>query len=329
MIHLKRFYNIVCAALCLLLTRNATAQTTLFIVGDCVPNGVQELTVFPNSQLKYAGALKEGYVRIRNTREHKITTQYLKPVCEDACIVNHGIAYTMVRDSTESKWEVPFSEDHFRFTVDTSRKTLNGELFRPWNELFIVGGAVECGWESYTFLPFTRIENEICTYEWTGIIKERPEHGEPKRFKFSGQNAWEPKMLHPYSQDANILVTKQILTNGTGDNKWSVTQDGRYHIVVDVFRETVWAEYLNNAPHSTPEEDTEENAADHSITIRRQGNILAVGCPSTAEVQVCDANGLPLYRGTNKNHNIQLIQHGMYVVTAKMEGRTVSQKIAW
>lgn len=225
----------------------AQNMSRLFIVGDCVPGGVQELTAFPGTEHKYAGALRQGTVLIRNTEEHKSTTYYLKPAYEDSYIVCNGLPYTLSRDSTVSGWTVPFTEEIFRFTVNTTAKTLRGELFRPWNELFIVGGAVECGWEGHTFLPMTRLWDEVCTYQWTGEIKERPEHGEPRRFKFAGQNAWEPKMLHPFTQDENILVSTQILTNGSADNKWSVYKNGFYTITIDVFRETIQAEYLGTA----------------------------------------------------------------------------------
>ena len=54
--------------------------------------------------------------------------------------------------------------------------------------------------------------------------------------------------MHPFSQDEDILGSTQLLTGGIGDNKWNVRQEGYYHIRVDVFRETVQAEYLGAAP---------------------------------------------------------------------------------
>ena len=41
-------------------------------------------------------------------------------------------------------------------------------------------------------------------------------------------------------------------TDGSGDNKWSITKEGYYHIRVDVFRETVHAEYLGANPTEAP-----------------------------------------------------------------------------
>jgi len=225
-------------------------------IGTAVPGGVQELTSFPNRKFKYTGRLIEGGT-LRFCNKEVMTAsgaRLLKPTYEDAYAVTNAIPFTLVaaRDSAACLWTVPLTEDVYRITLDLSAKTLTGELFRPWNELFIVGGATECGWVTYTFLPFTRDEDEVCTWDWTGELKERPEFGEPRRFKFEGQNAWEPKVLHPFTQDEDILASTQILTGGSEDNKWSITKEGYYHIRVDVFRETVHAEYLGANPTEAP-----------------------------------------------------------------------------
>lgn len=232
--------------------------THFWAVGTAVPGGIQELTPFPNKQFKYTGRLIEGGTLCFRNKELPTATgiRYLKPTYEDAYAVTNATPFTlaMARDSLESLWVVPLTEDTYRITLDLNKKTLTGELFRPWNELFIVGGATECGWVTYTFLPFTRDENEVCTWDWIGELKERQEFGEPRRFKFEGQNAWEPKVLHPFTQDEDILQSTQLMAGTSIDNKWSIRQEGYYHIRVDVFRETVRAEYLGPTP--TNEEPT-------------------------------------------------------------------------
>lgn len=231
------------------------AQTERYwAIGTAVPGGVKELTPFPDRQYKYTGRLIEGgTLRFCNMEEPKgLSVRFLKPGCEDAYAVTNATSFTLVRDSTTSLWTVPLTEDVYRITIDLNAKTLTGELFRPWNELFIVGGATECGWVTYTFLPFTRDENEVCTWDWTGELKERQEFGEPRRFKFEGQNAWEPKVLHPFTSDEDILQSSQVRTGGSADHKWSIRQEGYYHIRVDVFRETVQAEFLGATPTEAP-----------------------------------------------------------------------------
>ena len=238
----------------------AQDMSRLWAVGTAVPGGIQELTPFPNKQFKYTGRLIEGgSLTFRNMEAGKGTgLRYIKPTYEDAYAVTNPMPFTLTLDSASSTWVVPLTEDVYRITIDLSAKKLTGELFRPWNELFIVGGATECGWVTYTFLPFTRDEDEVCAWDWTGLLRERQEYGEPRRFKFLGQNAWEPKALHPFSQDEDILSSTQLLTGGSGDNKWSIRQEGYYHIRVDVFRETVQAEYLGPDPTSEAPTGIEE-----------------------------------------------------------------------
>ncbi len=246
----------------------AQDMSHIWAIGTAVPGGVQELTPFPNNQFKYTGRLIEGGTLYFCNKDvpTAIGIRYIKPTYEDAYAVTGPITFTLTtaRDSLASRWIVPLTEDVYRITIDINAKTLTGELFRPWNELFIVGGATECGWVTYTFLPFTRDEDEVCAWDWTGELKERPEFGEPRRFKFLGQNAWEPKALHPFSQDEDILGSTQLLTGGIGDNKWNVRQEGYYHIRVDVFRETVHAEYLGAAPSSDGSTAIDEIESDKS-----------------------------------------------------------------
>ena len=244
-------FLLLSVVVCQLSVVSAQDYSRFWAVGTAVPGGIQELTPFPNKQFKYTGRLIEGgTLCFRNSESPTASlVRYLKPTCEDAYAVTNTTPFTLAlaRDSLASFWTVPLTEDIYRITIDIGKKTLTGELFRPWNELFIVGGATECGWVTYTFLPFTRDEDEVCTWDWTGELKERSEFGEPRRFKFEGQNAWEPKVLHPFTQDEDILQSTQLLTGGSDDNKWSITQEGYYHIRVDVFRETVQAEFLGAA----------------------------------------------------------------------------------
>lgn len=324
---MRRIHHILCLVGTLLTLHAipAIGQTRLYAIGTAVPGGVQELTVFPNNQFKFAGALKEGTLMIATSdNTSSSTTQYLKPSYEDAYIVNHGLTYTTTRDSSLAKWIVPFSEDRFRFTVNTVAKTLSGELFCPWNELFVMGGATECAWTTYTFLPFTRLEDEICTWEWTGELKYRPENNEPRHFKFSGQNAWEPKMLHPFKNDENVLESKQLITNGAADNKWSVVNDGYYHIVIDVFRETIKAEYLG-VQASKESETGVGKMKENVITLRHNGNLLEISSEDAIAVDVTNVQGHSIYHSVQGHHRLTLPERGLYVVKAG----NVSRKILY
>lgn len=315
----------IISLLIILVSLSSAAQdmSRLFAVGSAVPGGIQELTPFPNKQFKYTGTLYQGTLAIRNQGSIK---RYLKPTYEDSYVVNNTLPYTLSSDSAASQWVVPVTEDIYRITVDLNAKTLHGELFTAWNELFIVGGATECGWVTYTFLPFTRDPDEVCAWDWTGELKERPEYGEPRRFKFNGQNAWEPKVLHPFTSDEDVLTSTQILTGGTIDHKWSITKEGFYHIRVDVFRETVRAEYLGaTMPGQGDATALQDLSVQPVLSIRNREVLLQ--CSQPVKLTVSNLSGVLLTSATGTDLRTVLPSSGIYLVRIQAPGLSVSRKI--
>ena len=301
----------------------AQDMSRLFAVGSAVPGGIQELTPFPNKQFKYTGTLYQGTLAIRN---QGTLIRYLTPTYEDSYVVNNTLPYTLGRDSIASQWVVPVTEDIYRITVDLNAKTLHGELFTAWNELFIVGGATECGWVTYTFLPFTRDPEEICAWDWTGELKERPEFGEPRRFKFNGQNAWEPKVLHPFTSDEDVLQSTQLCTGGTEDRKWSITKEGYYHIRVDVFRETVKAEYLGA---SLPGEGNATGLGDFSaqpvLSIRDREVLLQSNQP--VQLTISSLAGVLVTSAKGTDIRTFLPSSGIYLIRIQAPGVSINKKV--
>ena len=301
----------------------AQDMSRLFAVGSAVPGGIQELTAFPNKQFKYMGTLYQGTLAIRNQGSIK---RYLKPTYEDSYVVNNTLPYTLSSDSAASQWVVPVTEDIDRITVDLNAKTLHGELFTAWNELFIVGGATECGWVTYTFLPFARDPEEVCAWDWTGELKERPEYGEPRRFKFNGQNAWEPKVLHPFTSDEDVLKSTRICTGGSEDRKWSVTKEGYYHIRVDVFRETVKAEYLGaSMPGQSDATGVQEPIAQPVLSIRNREVLLQSNQPVQLTISSLDGVMVTSAKGTDLR--TFLPSSGIYLVRIQAPGFSISKKV--
>ena len=223
----------------------AVAQT-LWMTGSAVPGGVQQLTATPDGGFKYTGALQAGELRLQTTKKAGRDTRYLVPLLTDASIANKGLGYKETTDAEAAAWQVPVSEDHYRFTVNPHVRVLRGEIVYPWGELFIAGGATEVGWkcEGKMLLMKQSLDNPY-VWTWEGELKRHPEVEEPASFKFQGQDRWHPKALHPYRQDADIL-TDGMLRTGGDDTKWTLSKDGRYRITVDIFKETINAEFINN-----------------------------------------------------------------------------------
>ena len=219
------------------------AQNELWITGSAVPGGVQKLIATADNGYKFAGTLQAGELRIQTTRKAGKDTRYMCPDLPDALIANKGLHFTETADAQAAAWQVPFTEDRYRFVIDTRSHTLRGEIFQPWGELFIAGGATEVGWKEGKMLLMTQDLNNPCIWTWEGELKRHPEFEEPTSFKFQGQNRWNPKNLHPYKEGTDILKDGQLRTGGS-DTKWQVSQNGRYRITIDLFYETVKAELL-------------------------------------------------------------------------------------
>lgn len=219
------------------------AAQDLWITGSAVPGGAQKLEKVADNDYKYAGRLNAGELRVSTAKKPHKGNRYLTPTVADASLVNKGIAYSETTDAQSAAWQVVVSEDRYRLHVYTDKKVLHGEIFQPWGELFIAGGATEAGWHEGKMLLMKQDLNNPCLWTWEGELKRHPEVEEPTSFKFQGQDRWYPKNLHPYRQGTDVLKEHRLRTGGD-DTKWEISRDGRYRIVVDLFHETIQAEIV-------------------------------------------------------------------------------------
>lgn len=222
-----------------------SAQTVdaLWISGSAVQGGSVRLQSLGNNTFKLATALKAGEVKIQTTEKLTADTRFLVPVEADASLVNNGIAWRLESDPKAAGWQVLFDEDHYRLTVDLNTSTMHGELVAPWHELFVGGGATKNGWDDKHMQAFTQDTNNPYLWTWTGQLSRNDQYVEPTLFKLEGQLSWGPKQLHPLTEGEDILSSTRFRRGGD-DTRWSVKRDGRYKITIDLFYETVKAEYL-------------------------------------------------------------------------------------
>lgn len=229
-------------AVCCFVCSHMAAQD-LWITGSAVPGGAQKLEKVADNDYKYAGRLNAGELRVTTAKKPRKGTRFFSPVLMDANLVNKGIAYCETTDAKAPAWQVVVSEDRYRLHVYTDRKELRGEIFQPWGELFIAGGATEAGWKEGKMLLMKQDLNNPCLWTWEGELKRHPEVEEPTSFKFQGQDRWYPKNLHPYRQGTDVLQDRRLRTGGD-DTKWVISRDGRYRITVDLFHETIQADIV-------------------------------------------------------------------------------------
>lgn len=225
-----------------LLPLSAQEFKELWITGSAVPEGIQKLDPTVTKGFKFAGALNAGEVKIQTTRKVSKKTLYLVPNIEDANIVTNYTGYKLTSDDTAAGWQVTFQEGAYRFYIYPRQQGLHGELFKPWGELFIGGGATKNGWDRLHLLPLTQDISNPYLWTWIGELKAGKDK-EPLAFKFAGQLAWGIKELHPFTANEDPLSTKTFRVGGE-DIKWEVKKQGRYKIVINLFTETFKATYL-------------------------------------------------------------------------------------
>lgn len=242
---IKSYIKYVLCAICLLSTTAMSAQDfdELWITGTAVPGGAQKMERTPDGQFRYAGPLGEGQARVQSTESAQAATLWLQPDDEDAQFVNNGMGYLSTTDKDAKGLAVTFAANYYRLYVNPMEGTMRGELFHPWNELFLGGGATKNGWEKLKMQPFTQSKADPCVWTWEGELKRNDKVEEPDAFKFEGVEEWGQKELHPFSANADILHTSLLRTGGK-DTKWRIRRDGRYRLTVNILKETVKAEYL-------------------------------------------------------------------------------------
>ena len=237
--------RIIASAVALMATLAAGAQniSNCWIVGTAVPDFAQKMERTPDGGFMYAGPLKAGEARITTSLQNDAAVQLLTPAEADASLVNKGIKYHLTTGQESPAWQVYFTEDLYRVFVNTQKGEVRGEIFRPWGELFIGGGATENGWDNKHMQPFTQSADDPCVWTWTGELRPHSQFKEPNAFKLEGQLKWGPKQLHPFTAQADVLETSQIRLGGN-DDKWQLSRAGRYRLTVNVFKLTMKAEFL-------------------------------------------------------------------------------------
>lgn len=224
--------------------------TNLWIAGSAIPGNTAFLTEDPTQiagYFRYHGKLETGEFRIMNTPTIQPDTKFYIPASEDVNVVGNK-AIQITHDASLPGWSVVIPDDYYKIKIDAINKTLKGEIFIARDDLFIVGGATEIGWDSGLSIRFKKDANDPNLFVFSGTLREADVGDERKRFKLLGQNNWDPISFHPKTQDEPLLESKYIYQNLHGDHKWAIDpkKPGNYVIKVDLLEETINARYTDS-----------------------------------------------------------------------------------
>ncbi len=227
-----------------------TDGTKLWITGSAIPGNISTLKEDPGTTpgyFRYYGELKSGEFKIMNTPTIQHNTVFYVPSNEAVDVVGLS-SMQLTFDSSLKGWNVAIPDDTYKVKVNATGRTLHGELFIAREDLFIVGGATEVGWNSGRAIRLKKDHNKPNLFTFTGVLKEASSGSDRNMFKLLGQNDWGPVSFHSKIQQEPLLESRYVHENLPGDHKWSIDprKPGTYVIKVDLLKETIRARYTDS-----------------------------------------------------------------------------------
>jgi hypothetical protein len=188
-------------------------------------------------------------------------------ICEVDVYTPAGRKFETTNNASAQGWTVSVADAAYKVRVDFPSETVNGGIFTPWDNLYMIGGATEASWSKEQAIPLVRDAQNPNLFVFDGELKIRSQNVEPNVFKFLGQLDWDPKSLHPYVANEPIIGSKYVWANTEDDNKWIIdeSQQGRYFIKVNLLLETIDAHF---GEYNGIESVSVEAANDQLISIR-------------------------------------------------------------
>lgn len=146
--------------------------------------------------------------------------------------------------------------------------TIEGELPIKTNTLYMVGDATPAGWSIDNPAPLVQNETDKLLFEWEGNLYG----GEFKLYLVPGD--WGNGAIRPEKDQREVSKTdivneKFVMYAGDPDNKWRVTEAGKYRLSFNLRDWTMSTTYLGGQDGPTIEPIETENVY-----------IVGDGCPS-------------------------------------------------
>lgn len=227
-----------------------TDGTKLWITGSAIPGHTAVLQEDPSQTpgyFRYYGELKEGEFRIINTPTIQSNTVFYTPNAEAVNAVGTSSILTSYNSSLQG-WNVTIPDNNYKLKINATGKSFKGEIFSARQDLFIVGGATQAGWNAGQAIRLEKDKENPNLFVFTGMLKEATSGDDRNMFKFLGQNDWGPVSFHAKTQKASILDAKYLYENLPGDHKWAIDPEkkGVYVIKVDLLKETIQAKHTDS-----------------------------------------------------------------------------------
>lgn len=302
----------------------------LWIIGSAIPGGSAKLTVDYDIEGKfyYKGGLQDGGFVVANKSTLAEATMFVVPVTQNAD-ANGGSQWEKISSAPIKEWKVETPDLYYTLTIDAGTQLLDGVIFDPNIELYIVGGATDIGWDPYSAIPLEQNFDKPAEYVFEGELRINDDgRDQPNLFKFLLQKEWNPRSFHPLTENESIYGSSAYILNGA-DYKWSVPEDkqGNYQITVDIFYETLQVVYLDE------QSGVNSPFAEKPFTAYPQEGQVNISVNNSAAIEsarLFDTTGKFIAERKNQMTHFSIGNHlskGVYILQITAKGESYAEKI--
>lgn len=213
-------------------------SSTLYFIGDASPNGLDvnsAIALIPDANdptsFSYQGTLKAGTLKFITTLGSDLPS-YQKGKDENTLIYR--------TDAAQPDDQFTIAEDGI-YIIELNLVDLTISITKqpgpPYDKLYLVGDATPNGWDIANATPMVQNPDNLFQFTYDGVLT-------PGDFKIpvNRNTDWQQDM---YMRDPSDS-TKIYLHNGgdPDDNKWTITNENQYHVMVDLKKMTITIEPL-------------------------------------------------------------------------------------
>lgn len=247
--------------------KNPIETATLFMIGDATPGGwsmddATEFTVSSSNKYLFTweGELVTGSMKACTERDGTFSCPFIRPSSAGVEINSNGVAASdfVYTTNPDDQWKITES-GRYRITFDLENWTISatriggGDVPGPGGDekeplesatLYMIGDATPGGWSMDDATAFTRSADNKYLFTWEGNLST----GDMKAC-LQPDGTFSCPFLRPSSGNCEIsrngvAAPDFIYTTGP-DDKWKVTEAGRYRLTFDLQNWTIAATPLD------------------------------------------------------------------------------------
>lgn len=235
--------------------------STLYIIGDATPGGwsmdnLTALTADPSNRYVFSweGVLKQGNMKACTAPDGTFACPFLRPAGAGVTIGPDGVSdnsfvYTTEPDdqwtvTAEAVYRITFDLEKYTFTAVKTGDVNPGRTPLETETLYLIGDATPGGWSMDNLTAMTRSASDKYVFTWEGQL-----NGGELKACVAPDGSFSCPFVRP--EESGVTIGKSgvskpgIVYTTEPDDKWRVSDAGKYRLTINLKDWTITAEYLN------------------------------------------------------------------------------------